>query len=112
MRMSNRVSVCVVATVVVIFVGLANASSQDAPAPQTPAKCPENDATLFHACAMEREKTFEPAHREYEAPRKDEHFEILSLASAPTPGRTPKFDAARPPHNIHKEPPPDIEALA
>ena len=58
-----------------------------------------------------KEKPSEPAHREYEATRKDDQFEILSLASAPTPARTPKFDAARAPQTTHKELPPDIAQL-
>jgi len=57
---------------------------------------------------------FEPPRKEkaYEAARKDDQFEILSIASAPTPARPQKFDATRPPQKTHKEPPPDIEALA
>jgi serine/threonine protein kinase len=57
---------------------------------------------------------FEPPRKDkaYEGVRKDDQFEILSLASAPTPARPQKFDATRPPQNVHKEPPPDIEALA
>ena len=69
MSMKHRFSVCVVATVVVVLAGLANASSQDAQAPQPqtaqapPAsdECSENTAAEFHACAIEKAKTFEPA---------------------------------------------------
>jgi serine/threonine protein kinase len=53
----------------------------------------------------------------YDAPRKDDQFEILSIASAPTPARPQKFDqkfdqSRQPPPNTHKEPPPDIGTLA
>src|SRR5439155_20805775 len=45
----------------------------------------------------------------------DDQFEILSLASAPTPARAQKFDPTRTPlqkeHKEHREPPPDIDAI-
>src|SRR5205823_12137554 len=74
-----------------------------------------------------KERSSDPPNREYES-HKDDQFEILSLASAPTPAKSPKFDTSRlasqptparmpklePPRvsqSTHKEPPPDIDAI-
>lgn len=57
------------------------------------------------------EKAYEAPHREFEPPRKDEQFEILSLASAPTPARIAKPDAPRGSQPVFKEPAQDIDAI-
>ncbi len=73
--MSHRFSGCVMAMAAVAavvsltpapaagatpLVGVAEASGEGAQAPQAQAGCQEDEARLFHACAMAKAKTFDP----------------------------------------------------
>jgi len=93
--------------------------SPSAPKPATPIFDPPPAPELARS-------VFEPPRKEkpaYDGSRKDDQFEILSLASSPTPGRPQKYEAqkyepqkgdtGRLPKNVHKEAPAEtIQELA